>query len=395
MATNQFMIIAGEPSGDALAADLVNSLARQWPAGLRPHIFGLGGEKLKAAGVELLEDMTQHTVFGLSEALKKYFLFKRIFDRAIDAARQRLPDLIILVDFGGFNLRFAKAIRALSAQGRSPFSNWRPRIVYFVPPQVWASRPKRARTISECIDLVVGIFPFERDWYSERYPSLDLRYVGDPMASRFNSSLDDRPTRKPPPPSAPLKVALLPGSRRQEISRHLPLLVEAIKLIQKHRPCEATIVSPSKDLLSEYRHLGGKDFQWQVGGLAHLLQESDVAIASSGTVTRECAYQRIPTVVVYQVSRLTYEIGKRVITVPFIAMPNLLAGKRVYPELIQDAATPTAIAQETLQLCQPNDFQALMQDLERVVLSLGPPGATDRAAAAILEKFSIQAEPSC
>ena len=378
------MVLAGEPSGDALAAELVSQITHVYPGEICPKFFGLGGKKLQDAGVSLLEDMTQNTVFGLIEALKKYRHYKAIFDRAINAAIERQPDLIILVDFGGFNLRFARALRRHLEETAGTFQNWNPKIAYFIPPQVWASRAGRAATMAQTIDLVVSIFPFEQDWYRERYPDLPVKYVGDPMATRFHSSLDASRFHSKLTVGQTPHIAILPGSRKQEIDRHLPLMFEALECIRRHKAVEATVVTPDDELCAPYRHLAKPYISWKTGNLESVLEESDLAIASSGTVTRECAYLRVPTVVIYKLSRLTYEIAKRIVKVRFIAMPNLLADKMLFPELIQDTATPTAIAQEAVQLLDQEGRQALMLDLERVVLSLGPPGATKRAAKAIV-----------
>lgn len=383
MPSNQIMVIAGEPSGDALAAGLVSAIRDQLHGAIVPHFFGLGGPKLHESGVELIEEMTQHTVFGLFEALSKYRQFKGIFNRALAEAKLRQPDLIILVDFGGFNLRFAKALRAELERESGTFRNWVPKLAYFVPPQVWASRERRAATIADTIDLVISIFPFEKDWYRERFPDLAVCYVGDPMAGRFYTDSRPNSKKKVSPSSGIHRIALLPGSRAQEIERHLPLMLETIELIRKHKECHATVVTPNGELTKPFRHLEHKGVSWEIGNLEQVLSQSDIAIASSGTVTRECAYLRIPTVVIYKLSWITYQIAKRVVKVKFIAMPNILAEKMIFPELIQDSATPTAIAQEVLQLGMEQDRDELLNDLERVVLSLGPPGATERAARAI------------
>ena len=381
---NQIMVLAGEPSGDELAAQLVSAMSPLLSGRIRPSFFGLGGPKLEGVGVELLEDMTQHTVFGLSEVLKQYRHYKRIFDNALQEAFRRQPDLIVLVDFGGFNLRFAKAIRKGLQSSTGVFRNWRPRIVYFVPPQVWASRSYRAATIAQTIDLVVSILPFEKEWYQARFPALPIQYVGDPMAGRFHK---DQTTDRSAETAAhaPLRIAILPGSRKQEIERHLPLMLEAVQLIARHRTCQATVVTPRSDDTRAYREQAIEAVSWSTGSVETVLRQSDLAIACSGTVTRECAYLRIPTVVIYKLSWLTYQIAKRIVQVRFIAMPNILADKMIFPELIQDAATATAIAQEAIQLSLGDDREQLMLDMERVVLSLGPPGATTRAAEAILK----------
>ena len=382
----QLMLLAGEPSGDALGAELVSAIKRQVVGQVHPHCFGLGGPRLKEAGVELLEDMTRHTVFGLVEALRRYPIFKRLLQRALKAAQTRRPDIILLIDFGGFNLRFAKALRKALNNESGPFHNWHPKIIYYVPPQVWASREGRARTLSETVDQVISIFPFERDWYEARFPQLPVTFVGDPMASCFPNPLQVNPRVPLPDPERELRIAILPGSRQQEVDRHLPLMLQALEKIQMHRAARATVVTPTLELVKAHQSLGSDRVHWQVGELHAVLRKADLAIASSGTVTRECAYLRIPTVVIYKLSWLTYQIARRIVKVRYIAMPNLLADQMLFPELIQEAATPTAIAQEALQLCQPEARGTFEKALERVVLSLGPPGAAQRAAQVIVKQ---------
>ena len=384
MQGGKVMILAGEPSGDALAADLVVEIRRAVGKGeLIPSFFGIGGPKLKDAGVDLLENMTGLTVFGLLDVARRFFHFKRIFRRVLEEAKQRQPKWIILVDYGGFNLRFAKAIRSWSDKKTKRFANWRPQIVYYVPPQVWASREGRASVLASTVDLVVSIFPFEKDWYRKRFPQLPVQYVGDPMATRFRHF--------PSPANAFAlsgslpQIALLPGSRPQEIRRHLPLMLEAFEEIRRRQECQAIVVTPNPERKQQTTLPPG--VQRQVGNAAEVLQHSTVAIAASGAVTRECAYLGVPTVVIYKLPWLDYQIAKRTVKIRHIAMPNILAGETIFPELIQEAATPKAITQEVFQLLDSEKRVRIAAALERVVSSLGPPGASRQAAQEIIATF--------
>ena len=180
------MLIAGEASGDLLAAELVSALRasifiRQLPSA--PQFFGAGGREMAAAGVELAFDLTQHSVIGISDVLKNYFKFRRLFNQLLALAIERKPDVIIGVDYGGFNLRFGHAIKQYVRD--NPFSKWNPKIVQFVSPQVWASRPGRADRLAADYDLLLSIFPFEKDWYAQRVPKLRVEFVGHPMVGRF------------------------------------------------------------------------------------------------------------------------------------------------------------------------------------------------------------------
>ena len=195
------MLIAGDPSGDMLAAELVGALREKAVAGsedvsadvqplqtaLSPRFFGAGGAKMVAAGVEQIFDLTQHSVIGFAEVLKNLGKFKRLFNQLLRVALERQPDVIIGVDYGGFNLRFAKAIKAHVRANRGVFNNWNPKIVQFVSPQVWASRAGRAYTLAENHDLLLSIFPFEKSWYARRVPKLRVEFVGHPMVGRIKN----------------------------------------------------------------------------------------------------------------------------------------------------------------------------------------------------------------
>ncbi len=174
------MIIAGEPSGDLLAAELVRTLAAT-PSGAGAKFIGAGGPRMAEAGVELVFDMTQHAVVGLWEVVKNYFKFRRLFNQLLDLAVERRPDAVICVDFSGFNRRFAAALR----ERQKSIPDWKLRVVQYVSPQVWASRPGRVRTMERDLDLLLSIFPFEKAWYAEHAPKLRVEFVGHPMMERY------------------------------------------------------------------------------------------------------------------------------------------------------------------------------------------------------------------
>src|ERR1019366_9116150 len=213
MNPKQFMFIAGEASGDMLAAELVSALRGKLPDA---RFFGAGGPRMAAAGVELAFDMMQHSVIGISDVLKKYFKFRRLFNQLLKLAIERQPDAIIGVDYGGFNLRFGHAIKQFVRANQSQFNNWNPKIIQFVSPQVWASRPDRAYQLQDDYDLLLSIFPFEKDWYARRVPKLRVEFVGHPMVGRFTSvgtrcsASEDARQRVP-------TILLLPGSRKSEL----------------------------------------------------------------------------------------------------------------------------------------------------------------------------------
>ncbi len=380
------MLIAGEASGDLLASELVFALRGRLP---EAQFSGAGGAKMAAAGVELAFDLTQHSVIGITDVLKNILKFRRLFNQLLALAIERQPDVVIGVDYGGFNLRFGQAVKAYVRD--NPFSKWNPKIIQFVSPQVWASRPGRADKLARDYDLLLSIFPFEKAWYAQRVPKLRVEFVGHPMIGRFAN--DDLRFTSGPAGGASIanrksQILLLPGSRRSELQRHLPVMLAALKTIQEKVPvAKAKMVLPNPSLVQLAKSLGA-EVEIQIGELPWALNEADVAIASTGTVTVECAFFGVPTVTLYKTSWLTYQIARRIVTVKSLTMPNLLAGEPVYPEFVQHDATPENLSRAALDLLQDEARRAKIKaQLAKIITSLGEPGAAGRAANAVLSLF--------
>jgi lipid-A-disaccharide synthase len=364
----KFLIIAGEASGDTLGAELVKAL-RRIPPCERAEFFGAGGPKLAAAGVELAFDLAAHAVVGIWEVLKNYGKFKGFFEHLLKLALEQKPDVVILIDYPGFNLRFVKALRE-----RSAGTNWRPKIVYYVSPQIWAWHESRVHQIARDVDLMLAIFPFERNWYGERVPNFRVEFVGHPLVDRYAGHDFGGGVAN--------EVLLLPGSRVRELKKHLPVMIDAVHNMRRTETFVCRMVVPSEALRTLAAKIAPLDgVEVQVGALAEALTKARVAIASSGTVTMECAYFRVPTVVLYRTSWSTHALGRRFIKVKYLAMPNLLAGEQVYPEFIQDDATGENLARGALELMKDEKQRAVIKTkLDAVILSLGETGASDRAA---------------
>ncbi len=393
MKPKSLMFIAGEPSGDMHAADLVLALREQLPAaeadansdaqplhaGLAPRFFGAGGPRMAAAGVELAFDMTRYSTIGLSGVLKGYLRFRRLFEQLYRMALERQPDAIICVDFGIFNLRFAQAISAHARGRRGWFHDWKPKLIQYVSPQVWASREGRADKIARDYDLLLSIFPFEKEWYASRVPRLPVVFVGNPIVDRPILGAAESPT-------SPL-VLLLPGSRKGELKRHLPVLRGTVEIMRSRVPgLRMRMVLPDEALATRAKAAGlPADIIVEAGGLAEAMVQATLAIASTGTVTMECAAAGLPVVALYKTSWFNYPFAKLLAKVEYVAMPNILANQPVFPEFIQAAATPSSIAAAALELL--NDGQRRKEirgKLSEIVASLGAPGASRRAAAAIV-----------
>jgi lipid-A-disaccharide synthase len=383
------MLIAGEASGDLLAAELVSALRGTLPDAT---FSGAGGPKMAGAGVDLAFDLTRHSVIGISDVLKNYLKFRRLFNQLLALAIEHQPDAIIGVDYGGFNLRFGHAIKEYIRN--NPFANWNPKIIQFVSPQVWASRPGRAKLLEADYDLLLSIFPFEKEWYARRTPKLRVEFVGHPMMGRFTND-DLRFTRREPKimsiTNQQPQILLLPGSRTSELKRHLPPMLDALKLIQNKLPgAKAKMVLPNPALrdLADTLSAPQPNVEIQIGNLPEALGQADVAIASTGTVTMECAFFGVPTVTLYKTSWSTYQIGRFIVNVKWLTMPNILADEMIFPEFIQNDATPENLAAAALELLQNEPARAqIKSQLAKIVSSLGESGASRRAAAAISSLF--------
>lgn len=370
-----FMLIAGEPSGDLLASELVLTLRAQLPDA---KFIGAGGPRMAAARVELAFDLTAHAVVGVVDVLKNYFEFRRLFNQLLALAIERKPDAVIGVDYGGFNLRFGHALREYVRA--HPDSGWNPKIVQFVSPQVWASRPGRAKLLEADYDLLLSIFPFEKAWYAERAPKLRVDFVGHPMVDRIRNS--DSGIQK----ANARTILLLPGSRKSELYRHLPVMLGALAYIQDQLPgVRAKMVLPNDQMKGLAARAEKAGLEIHVGNVPGALAGADLAITKTGTVTMECAFFGVPAVTIYKKSLLGLAIDLGIITVKSFTMPNLIAGTEVYPEFLAAAATPENVALAALRLLRDEPGrQQIKAQLAQIVSSLGEPGASRRAASAIL-----------
>lgn len=246
------------------------------------------------------------------------------------------------------------------------------------------------------VDLLLSIVPFEKEWYAARVPQLAVEFVGHPLVDRHARSRDTaQATPKNGPDdeasSAPL-VLLLPGSRKRELEAHLPVLIAAARQIKERQRIRLRMVLPNPDLVSLALNCiqPDPDLEIQTGTLGESLAEAALAIAASGTVALECAFFAVPTVVLYKTSWLTYEIARRIIQVRHVSMPNILAGESVFPEFIQSAATPENISRESLDLLTNDERRRVLKEkLAALIQSLGPPGAANRAAEAILRRSPL------
>ncbi len=367
------LVSCGEASGDLYAGALARELTRLEPA---TRVAGFGGERLQAAGGDLLADYRGFAVTGLTEALRVLPQSFRLLRRLREWMRAEKPDVLVAIDFPDFNFRLAKAARELGIP-----------VVYYVSPQVWAWRSGRIATMKAIASKVLVIFPFEVDLYQRAgipvefvgHPLIDLVHVSEPR-DRFLSArgLD---------PGAPT-IALLPGSRPNEIRTILPGLAGAAALIRERVPAAQFVVARAPNLpnglFDPLRKAAGPVHTVE-GRTDDVLNACDLVLTASGTATVQAALHERPMVIVYKLSALTYRMGRRFVKVDTFGMANLVAGERVVPELIQDDFTPERVAAEAVALLTDVDRAASMRAaLRKVRERLGEPGASRRAAEAVL-----------
>jgi len=375
------MVVAGEESGDAHAAALVRGLRRLAPAA-RFEFFGAAGERMRGAGVEPVvrdEDLAITGLLEIARALPRFLSAYRSLKRA---AAERRPDAVVLVDWPDFNLALARALRRRGL-----------RVVYYISPQLWAWRAYRVRQVRRDVDLLLTILPFERDWYTARgYGKVE--FVGHPLAGEVRPSLgrEEFCARHGLDLSRPV-VALLPGSRRKEFERVLPVMLEAAGVLGRERPGAQFVVAlaarrSAAEVGAAALALGGasppENLRVVGGETREALAASDAAAVCSGTATLEAALLATPLVVVYKESALNWHTLGRLIRVEHYGLPNLIAGSRVAPELMQNDFTPSRLAAELSRLLEPAANGEARARLRDTAARLGAGGASERAAAAVL-----------
>ncbi len=383
----RILVVAGEASGDDHAARLVAAIREFCP---HAEFLGVGGEEMRAQGVRILTPASELAVVGLMEVvghLPAIWKALRNIGRVLKTAR---PDLVILVDFPDFNFWVAR----LAKYYRVP-------VLYYISPQVWAWRTYRVRTLARLTDRLVVIFPFEADFYRAQGVSVD--YVGHPFRETLPPLTDRRVFLLGHNLDAEaLTIALLPGSRAGEIERHLPTMLKAASLIHRSIPQTQFILplastAPAglvQSMVSGEDGVGagfkpaptGLQLKIITGQAYQALGAAHAAVVASGTATVEAALAGAPTVIVYRVSPLTFAVARRLVRVEHMGMANLLAGERVFPELLQDDFTPERLAHEVLSLIRdPGRIKAVRRGLATVIRRLGGPGASARAARVAVE----------
>jgi lipid-A-disaccharide synthase len=364
----RIMIIAGETSGDLHGAKLVKAMYKR-----RKGLFfcGIGGQALKETGVDILIEAHEISVVGITEVFSKIPTILRSLRMVKKTFKTIRPNLLILIDFPDFNLHVAATAKKMGIP-----------VLYYISPQIWAWRPDRIKKIDKLVDHMAVILPFEEDFYKKQ--KIPVTFVGHPLLENSlptkrrieDKYLDDIPA-----------IGLLPGSRHKEIERHLPVMIGAARILLKKVKNIKFIISLSHDVEEKFvkeivkKHKGEADFDIASGDVRKVFEQSKVVVAASGTVTLESAISGTPMVIIYKVSPVSYRLGKAMIRVKNIGLVNLIAGKEIVPELIQEDASSTRIASTVYKMLNdPTGLKQLSLELLALRDKLGGPGASGRVA---------------
>jgi lipid-A-disaccharide synthase len=369
------LISAGEASGDMYAARLATALQKRMDVAL----FGMGGSQMRAAGVDVITDYSEVSVVGITEILSHLPSLIRAMRHLVSEAARRKPPLATLTDFPGFHLRLARKLRPLGI-----------RSVYYICPQFWAWRPWRVRVVRRRFAQALCIFPFEEAFFGGA--GVPTRFIGHPLvgAVQATETREEFCRRQNLDPAQPI-VAILPGSRQAELAQHMPVIREACLRIHERRPAQFVIAAAAHSNINDLQAGWNASLKVRVveNQTYDALAAADAAIVSSGTATVEAALLNAPMVVVYRVTPLTALLAKPLVRTSYFSMVNLIAERRVVPELIQKDFTPPKVAEEVLCLLNdPRAREEIRSGLAEVRSRLGPPGAVDRAADAIAALLS-------
>jgi lipid-A-disaccharide synthase len=370
MAQKKILLIAAEVSGDAHAAEVVRFLKQKQP---NLNFFGIGGDELAGLGMELFYHVSQMAFMGIGEVIKHLPFIRKVHNRLVEWAKTEKPDCIILVDYPGFNLKLAKSLHKLSIP-----------IIYYISPQLWAWNTGRVKKIKKYVDQMIVLFPFEEKFYHEH--GIPAKHVGHPLVDHHQRFL---PTAQKTITENAVTIGLLPGSRKQEVTSLLERMIETARVLHKNKIIrKAEIIKVGHLEEKIYSNLLSKADSFITivqKTLRECLLTYDAVIVASGTATLECGYFGVPMLIVYQVNRLTYFLGKLLVKIKNIGLVNIVAEKEVARELIQDDFTVETAAKEMGQLLEPENNLRVRENLMIIREKLGAPGASQRAGELVLD----------
>lgn len=372
------LIIAGEPSGDLHGAGLIQELKK-----MNPDIeyYGVGGNKLKQEGMNLLFSIEKLSFMGFYEVLKNLKVIRELKKKLLDFISQGKPDLVILIDYPGFNLRFAREIKKKGI-----------RILYYISPQVWAWGKKRIKTIKKLVNRMIVFFPFEEKLYKDA--GVEVNFIGHPLLDLVKPALSKVEFRKRLQLTGPeILIGLLPGSRWQEIEKVLPVMARACLILKKRLPNLRVAIGLAPNINRERLQVLLKKLNLEAIILEDLtydlMNHSDLLLATSGTATLESAISCTPLIVLYKTSFFTYLLAKTLVKIPNIGMVNIVAGEKIVPEFIQFQTKPEKIASEMEKiLTDKEEYERIKRDLSSVKDRLGEKGAYQRGAQIVNQMLS-------
>jgi lipid-A-disaccharide synthase len=370
------LVVAGEHSGDMHAARVVHAL-KERQSDLT--FWGIGGDDLHAEGVELLHDAREMAVLGFAEVLAKYSFFKGVFNEVLAEVETRKPDAALLVDYPGFNLRLAEQLKKRGIK-----------VLYYICPQVWAWHRERIPKMAKIIDRLMVIFPFETDVF--KGVKLKVDFVGHPLVidlCEFRAA-----PAEPLPWNGKKKIALLPGSRKQEIKHILPVLLRTAREMETSQPGISFLIAVPQRQLALTEHIFQKakavprNAAIVTGRSREVLRQADAAFVASGTATLEAALLHCPTVLVYKTAAFNYWLGKKLIRVPHLGIVNIISGQEVMPERIQQHMRPMELAAAIDPLLNDTpQRKAMIEQFQALENLLGTGRPADRVAEIILEEI--------
>lgn len=366
----KILIIAGEASGDLHSSGLIKELRK---LNQEMEIFGIGGNKMKETGVELIYDMERFSLMGFSEVLKRLNFFRKMMNSMVSCAEDRSPDLVILVDYPGFNLRLAQRLKKKGIP-----------ILYYISPQIWAWGGKRLEKIKNLVNKILVFFPFEEKIYNDA--GVDVEFIGHPLLELVKPTLSQEEYRRRMNLGKnDILLGLLPGSRTQEVEKILPVMLQTCLLLKKRLKKLKVGVSLAsiieKDLLKKILNQFELEIILEKELTYDLMHYSDLLLVTSGTATLESAIAQTPLLILYKTSFLNWILAKSMIRIPYIGLVNVVAGKKIVPEFIQYQAKPELLAGEAFDiLSDRKKYEDIKAELNKVKQRLGQKGAYKKAA---------------
>jgi len=369
-------ISAGEHSGDNHASGLMQQLKVQMPDA-NVKFYGLGGDMMTAVGMDPIYHVRDLATVGFTDVIKKYGFFKNAIKESAEFIKQKNPDVVILVDYPGFNIRLAESIRKFYTK----------KIIYYISPQLWAWHESRVNKIRKYVDLMLVVFPFEVDFYGKH--GVKAEFVGHPLVKKIKEFRESNP--KITGTGEVKRITLLPGSRKDEIKTHMPVLIEAMKILKESINAEVFIsIAPGMESHFDEFKESISGFTLSEESSYRLISESDLVLTKAGTSTMECTLLQVPYLIFYRTYPLNYFILKPIVKVDKLGIANILLEKNAVKEFIQNDFTAGNLAAESLKILTDDAYRTrMLGDLRKIWDTLGSKDASSNAASLIIERAGL------